>query len=158
MNNCQVVFLISLALQVSGALILILFCWGNTERRVLNTIFSATSSVHREDDNTVIISRGKLIRAHKNVLLNRTAFILIAIGYLLSLFGSNEGIIAWIGLIIVLLMSTILVAIGVLTVHVIAKVCNRKDKVYPFEELCSKLDNDVVTNMIKSEIDEICVL
>ena len=158
MNNCQVVFLISLALQVSGALILILFCWGNTERRVLNTIFSATSSVHREDDNTVIVSRDKLIRAHKNVLLNRTAFILIAIGYLLSLFGSNEGIIAWIGLIIVLLMSAILVAIGVLTVRIIAKVCNRKDKVYPFEELCSKLDNDVVTNMIKSEIDEICVL
>lgn len=158
MNNCQVVFLISLALQVSGALILILFCWGNTERRVLNTIFSATSSVHREDDNTVIVSRDKLIRAHKNVLLNRTAFILIAIGYLLSLFGSNEGIIAWIGLIIVLLMSAILVAIGVLTVRIIAKVCNRKDKVYPYEELCSKLDNDVVTNMIKSEIDEICVL
>jgi hypothetical protein len=143
---------------VSGALILILFCWGNTERRVLNTIFSANVSVQREDNNTVIISRDKLIRAHKNVLLNRTAFILIAIGYLLSLFGSNEGVSAWMGLILVLLMSTILVAIGVLTVHVIAKVCNRKDKVYPFEELCSKLDNDVVTNMIKSEIDEICVL
>lgn len=157
MNYSQVLYLLSLSLQVSGALILILFCWGNTERRVLNTIFSANANVHREDDDTVIISREKLVRAHENVLLNRTAFILIAIGYLISLFGSNEGICAWVGLITVLIASAILVFIGVMTVRFIAKVCNRKDKVYPFEELCSKLDNDVVTNAIDSEIDEFSV-
>lgn len=157
MNYFQLIYLLSLSLQVSGALILIVFCWGNTERRVLNTIFSANANVHREDDDTVIISREKLIRAHKNVLLNRTAFILIAIGYLLSLFGTNEGVCPWVGLVIVLMLSVILVAIGVLIVNVIAKVCNRKDKVYPFEELCSKLDNDVVTNAIDSEIDEFSV-
>lgn len=157
MNLDQVIYLLSLALQVSGALILIIFCWGNTERRVLNTIFSANANVHREDDDTVIISREKLVEAHKNVLLNRTAFILIAIGYLISLFGSNDGICAWMGLIKVLISSAILVAIGVMTVRFIAKACNKKDKVYPFEELCLKLDNDVVTNAIQSEIDEICV-
>ena len=157
MNYLQLIYLFSLSLQVSGALILIMFCWGNTERRVLNTIFSANANVHREDDDTVIISREKLIRVHKNVLLNRTAFILIAIGYLLSLFGTNEGVCAWTGLMIVLVASAILVGIGVVTVRLIAKVCNRKDRVYPFEELCSKLDNDVVTNAIKSEIDEICI-
>lgn len=157
MNYCQLIFLLSLTLQVSGALILIMFCWGNTERRVLNTIFSANANVHREDDDTVIISREKLIRAHMNVLLNRSAFILIAIGYLLSLFGSSEGVCPWVGLVIVLLVSTILVAIGVGAVHVIAKLSNRKDKAYSFEELCSKLDNDVVTNAINSEIDEFCV-
>ena len=105
----------------------------------------------------MIISKEKLVRAHKNVLLNRTAFILIAIGYLISLFGSNDGICAWVGLIIVLIASAILVAIGVMTVHFIAKACNRKDRVYPFDELCSKLDNDVVTNAIDSEIDEFSV-
>ncbi len=156
--SCQnIIFLVSIALQVSGALVLILFCWGNTERRVLNTLFPANANVHREDDDTVIISKEKLIRAHKTVLLNRTAFILIAIGYLLSLLGTNEGICVWVGLIIVLIASAILVAIGVLIVHLIAKVCNRKDKVYPYEELCSKLDNDVVTNLTKSEIEEFCV-
>jgi hypothetical protein len=155
MNYSQVFYLLSLSLQVSGALILIIFCWGNTERRVLNTIYSANANVHREDDDTVIISREKLVRAYENVLQNRTAFILIAIGYLISLFGSNEGICAWVGLVIVLIVSAILVTISVMTVRFIAKVCNRKDKVYPYEELCSKLDNDVVTNAIQSEIDEI---
>ena len=94
MSCLQLIFLLSIALQVSGALILIIFCWGNTERRILNTIYPANASIHREDDNTVIISRDKLIKAHKNVLHNRTAFILIGFGYLSSLFGSNEGICA----------------------------------------------------------------
>lgn len=63
----NIIYFISIALQVSGALILILFCWGNTERRVLNTIFPANTSVHREDDDTVIISKEKLFKAHKEI-------------------------------------------------------------------------------------------
>ncbi len=156
MNYDQLIYLMSLALQVSGALILIIFCWGNTEHRVLNTIYPANSSVHREDDDTVVISKEKLFKAHKTVLLNRNAFVFIAAGYLISLFGSNEGVDRWTGLLIVVISSIALVAVGVLASHIIAKVCNRKDRVYKYEDLCSKLENDVSTNAIKSEIDEIC--
>ena len=155
MNSMHLFFLISIALQVSGALILILFCWGNTEHCVLNTIFSANSNMHREEDDTVIISREKLIRAHKKVLLNRSAFILIGFGYLFSLFGTNDGICIWIGLIFVIIASVILLAITVWAIRVIAKICNRKDRIYPYNELCSKLDSDVVTNVTNSEIDEL---
>lgn len=102
MNISQLIFLISIALQVSGALILILFCWGNTERRVLNTIFPANTSLHREGDDTVIISKEKLYRAHKEILLNRYAFIFIGLGYLLNLFGENEGLNPLIGLAVVI--------------------------------------------------------
>lgn len=156
MNCEQLIYLLSLSLQVSGALILILFCWGKTERRVLNTIYSATSSIHRENDNTVIIDKEKLYKAHKEVLLNRNAFIFIAVGYLLSLFGTSEGICHWIGFVIVLIVSVLLVGVGVLLAHTIAKISNRNDRRYTFEDLCSKLDKDVDTNMIDSDIDEIC--
>ena len=155
MNYDQLIYFMSLALQVSGALILIIFCWGNTEHRVINTIYPANSSVHREDDDTVIISKEKLFKAHKTVLLNRNAFVFIAAGYLISLFGTSEGVDRWAGLIIVIISSIALVAVGVLASHIIAKVCNRKDRVYEYEDLCSKLENDVSTNAIKSEIDEI---
>lgn len=155
MNYDQLIYFMSLALQVSGALILIIFCWGNTEHRVINTIYPANSSVHREDDDTVIISKEKLFKAHKTVLLNRNAFVFIAAGYLISLFGTSEGVDRWAGLIIVIISSIALVAVGVLASHIIAKVCNRKDRVYEYEDLCSKLENDVSTNVIKSEIDEI---
>ena len=152
----QLIYLLSLSLQVSGALILILFCWGKTERRVLNTIYSATSTIHREEDNTVVISKEKLYKSHKEVLLNRNAFIFIAVGYLLSLFGTSEGICHWIGFVIVLIVSVLLVGVGVLLAHTIAKISNRNDRRYTFEDLCSKLDKDVDTNMIDSDIDEIC--
>lgn len=154
----QILYLLSLSLQVSGALILILFCWGKTEHRVLNTIYSATSTIHRDDDNTVLINKERLYKAHKEVLLNRNAFIFIAVGYLLSLFGSSDGINYWLGFILVLVTSVVLVGIGVLVTHIIAKVYNRQDRKYDFEDLCSKLDKEVDTNMIKSKIEDICKL
>ena len=154
MNYQQFIFLISIALQVSGALILILFCWGNTERRVLNTIFPANTSVHREDDDTVIISKEKLFKAHKEILLNRYAFIFIGAGYLLNLFGENDGLNPWIGLTVVIVGSVVIVSVGVLVAHHYAKSRNKCDRRYEFDDLCSKLDNDITTNYIDSEIDE----
>ena len=94
--------------------------------------------------------------AHKEVLLNRNAFIFIAVGYLLSLFGTSEGICHWVGFVIVLIVSVLLVGVGVLLAHTIAKISNRNDRRYAYEDLCSKLDKDVDTNMIDSDIDEAC--
>ena len=157
MNSSIIIYLLSLALQVSGALILIIFCWGNTERRILNTIYAVNTSVHREEDNKVIVERDKLIKAHKEILLNRIAFIFIGGGYLFSVFGSNKGIYPWTGLIIVIVASLVLMAVGVCLANVFAKICNRQDKIYSFEDLSSKIDGDLTTNIIKSEIDDICV-
>lgn len=39
--------------------------------------------------------------------------------------------------------------------HLYAKCRNRCDRRYEYEDLCSKLDNDISTNCIDSEIDEI---
>lgn len=154
MNYGQLIYLISLALQISGAIILIIFCWGNTEHRVLNTIYPANSSLHREDDNTVIISKEKLFKAHKTVLLNRNSFVFIALGYLISLFGSAKGVNPWEGLVIVIVASVVFIVVGVLVSHLRAKMRNRRDRVYEYEDLCSKLDNDVSSNYIKSEVVE----
>lgn len=98
------------------------------ECRVLNTIYSATSTIHREDGNTVIISKDKLYKAHKEVLLNRNAFIFIAVGYLLSLFGTSDGFCRWSGFAIELVVSAALVSIGVFLSRMIAKICNRHDR------------------------------
>ena len=80
---------------------------------MLNSIFPANTSVHREEDNTVIISKEKLFKAHKEILLNRYAFIFIGAGYLLNMFGKNEGLNPWIGLAVVITGSVIIVIVGV---------------------------------------------
>ena len=122
---------------------------------MLNSIFPANTSVHREEDNTVIISKEKLFKAHKEILLNRYAFIFIGAGYLLNMFGKNEGLNPWIGLAVVITGSVIIVIVGVLLAHLYAKYCNRCDRRYGFEDFCSKLDNDISTNFIDSEIKEL---
>ena len=157
MNCSSIIYLLSLALQVSGALILIFYYYGNTERRILNAIYLANSEVHRKEDNTVIVEKNKLVKAHKEIILNRIAFIFIGIGYLASLFGSNEGICPWIGLMILVIASLALMAISIWMAKLIATAHNRQDKKYSFEDLKSKIDGDVITNMTKSEIDKICV-
>ena len=159
MDFKQLIYLLSLALQVSGALILIIFCWGNTERCVLNAIYPANTEMDREENNTVIIRKEKLYKAHYQVLLNRNAFIFIGAGCLLSLFGSNDGVNPWLGLIVVALASVLFVGTVAGVVHLIARHCNKEDKIYPYEELCSKLDSDILTNATVEEcrsiIDEL---
>lgn len=156
MDNLQLLYLLSLSLQVTGALILIIFCWGNTERCVLNVIYPANTAMHREENNTVIIRKEKLNKAHQTVLLNRNAFIFIGSGCLFGLFGSNDGINPWLGLVIVVLVSASLAVIVVNVARLTAKYCNKEDKVYPYEELCSKLDSDILTNAtIQETIDAV---
>lgn len=79
---------------------------------------------------------------------------MIGLGYLSSLFGSNEDICALKALVIVVIASVVILAVVVFAIKKIAEICNRKDKKYQYEELCSKLDSDLATNMIYSEIDE----
>lgn len=155
MNCLHLVYLLSLSLQSTGALILIIYCWGNTERCILNTIYPANTQMHREENDTVIIQKEKLYKAHKEVLLNRNAFIFIGAGCPLSLFGHNEGINPWIGLMVVVIVSCILVRVVVFVAHLIAKYSNIEDKIYPYKELCSKLDSNITTNATVQECIDI---
>ena len=123
---------------------------------MLNRIFPVNTSIHRDDDNTVIISKEKLYRAYKEVLQNRIAFILIAAGYLLCLFGNADGICAWLGFIVVLVVSIMLLGIGNYVSHIISKVRYKKDCIYDYEKLTSILESEVTTNLTKQEIEDIC--
>ena len=151
----QIIYLLSISFQLSGALILIFFCWGNIERKVLNKVFPANSVMERNDDNKVVISRDKLFRAYKEVWLNRIAFILLGLGYLLSVFGSNEGINLWLGFILLIIGSVVIMMIGNKIATIIAKRVSTYDKEYEYEELCSKIDVEVSTNILPNEINEL---
>lgn len=155
MNCLQLIYLLSLSLQVTGALILIIYCWGNTERCILNAIYPANTELHREENDTVIIKKEKLYKAHKVVLLNRNAFIFIGVGCPLSLFGLNGGINPWIGLMIVAIVSCILLKVVAFIAHLIAKYSNLKDRIYSYKELCSKLDSNIATNATVQECADI---
>lgn len=151
----QIIYLLSISFQLSGALILIFFCWGNIEQKVLSKVFSANSIMERNYENKVTIKRDKLFRAYKEVWLNRTAFILLGLGYLLGVFGSNEGSNLWFSCILLMFGSVVMMIIGNKIATIIAKKASTHDKEYDYEDLCSKIDVTVSTNIINDEIDEL---
>ena len=156
MNYPQIFFLLSISFQLSGALTLIIFCWGNTEKRVLRLVYPVNTIITRGDDNMVKVNKEKLREAHKEVLLNRIAFISLGLGYFLSVFSTTNGVNPYWGVLIVVVVSCLWTGKGVFIAHIIAVVCNKEDRKYSYEELTSIIDKDIATNITNSEIDEIC--
>lgn len=154
MSLQQILYTVSVLFQLSGALILIFFCWGKTEHKMLKTIFPANVSMKRNENNKVIISKKNLRKAYTEVWLNRIAFIFLGLGYGINIFSNSEGIVPWIGFLIVVLGSIILMYFGNIIANSIAKKHSKCDAEYDFKELCLILNTDVVTNITNKEIDQ----
>lgn len=155
MDCLYLVYVFSLSLQVSGTLILIFFCWGGTKKLVLRAVYPANTIVERSEDDTVTISKKKLYEAHKEVLLNRIAFISLFCGYLLSIFGINNGMNVWCGLLMVFMISCILSGLEYAVAHLIAKMSNKKDRTYSYKEFKNTVDKDVAANALEKDVRDI---
>lgn len=155
MDCLYLVYLFSLSLQVSGTLILIFFCWGSTKKLVLRAVYPANTIVERNDDDTVTISKEKLYEAHKEVLLNRIAFISLFCGYLLSIIGTNNGMNPWCGLLMVFMISCILSGLEYAVAHLIAKMSNKKDRKYPYNDFKTTVEKDVATTGLEKDTRDI---
>ena len=58
-------------------------------------------------------------------------------------------------MLLIVIMSAIIMALGVMGVCLIAKLQNKKDYTISYEHLCSILESDVNANLTNTEIDEI---
>ena len=155
MDCLYLVYLLSLSLQVSGTLILIFFCWGSTKKLVLRAVYPANTIVERSEDDTVAISKKKLYEAHKEVLLNRIAFISLFCGYLLSIIGTNNGMNVWSGLLMVFMISCILSGLEYAVAHLIAKMSNKKDRTYSYKVFKNTVDKDVAATGLEKDVRDI---
>ena len=151
----NVLYLCALSLQVSGALVLILNYWANTKRRVLNIIYQGSSIVHREEDNTVVIDSKKLSKAYKEIITNRIAFVFIGLGYILSIFGINNGLRCWCSFFIIVSCSVVLVLVAIKLACIFSAKLSERDCVYEYDELVSMLDYEIDTNILNKEIDDL---
>ena len=155
MDCLYLVYLLSLSLQVSGTLILIFFCWGSTKKLVLRAVYPANTIIERNEDDTVTISKKKLYEAHKEVLLNRIAFISLFCGYLLSIIGTNNGMNVWSGLLMVFMISCILSGLEYAVAHLIAKMSNKKDRTYSYKVFKNTVDKDVAATGLEKDVRDI---
>ena len=141
----------AIAFQVSGALILLLWCIeGARKEKIIERYFPGSNIAHRDNDGNCTLKKEKIQKIGKEAYLNIFAFVDIIIGYSLAFFIVNkcEKVNAF--------LSTIVITLVILSVEnvlasIISNAVYRKDEIVSYDVL---KENGVDTVVIAREIDD----
>ena len=79
--------IISISLQLSGAVILLLWCLkGASKEQIVRKYFPGSNTVKRDDEDNCVLSKEKLQSITSEVYVNALAFVDLIIGYLSAYF------------------------------------------------------------------------
>lgn len=81
---------ISISLQLSGAVLLLLWSFSKMSKNVLNMCFPGIVFASRRDNGDTYIDRNIIRSKVKTILLNVCAFCYITLGYLLPIFSDSN--------------------------------------------------------------------
>ena len=149
LNPGVITYVLSLAFQIAGAVLLIIKYWGRTRERIIDEYFPGSNIIGRDDENNAHLEKRKVQKCARIIYHNRMAFLFIAIGYGLSVFGETSGVCRWCLALYVALCTIILILFERAISIVISKVFYREDIVLPYSEI-EDIADTVITS---SEID-----
>ena len=147
------IYVLSLAFQVAGAVLLIIRYWGRTKERIIEEYFPGSNIIGRDEDNNVRLEKTKVQKCAQTIYDNRMAFVFIAIGYILSIFGTTNGACQYC-LLAVLVMSTIVIILLEKGISiVVSKMLYREDIVLPYSEIEDIADTTITGSEIEAIIN-----
>lgn len=128
----EYIYILTVSLQVCGAIILLISSFVATKTKMYEEI-------HKKANVGVLSGRFiddiDISEELKNVYLNRTAFILLAIGYALGVFGSINKTPRWIIALCIAVMSCI---ISLSLYLICAKLAKKRQEIYKEKYLQNK--------------------
>lgn len=147
-----IAYVLSLAFQVAGAILLIIKYFGNTQKQIIEEYFSGSSYVETDKTNinNSLLKKDKVRECARKVYDNRMAFVFIAAGYILSIFGDTHGTCKMCILAYVFSSTTIIILLEKATSMIISKVIYRKD--IPVKR--SEIGDKAISSIQKSDIDK----
>ena len=81
---------ISISLQLTGAVILLLWCLrGASKEQIIRKYFPGSNTITRDDDDNCKLDKQKLQVITSEVYINALAFVDLIVGYLISYFAVN---------------------------------------------------------------------
>ena len=87
--TCEIwIYILSISLQIAGAVCLIINYWGNVEKKVILIYYAGGEIPKAQDNNKVLLKKDRLQSCAKDIYMNRFSFICIIIGYGINLFGN----------------------------------------------------------------------
>ena len=82
------IYMLSISLQVSGAICLIMNYWGNVKEKVIITYYAGGEMAKAQDNDMILLKKERLQSCAKDIYANRFSFIYIILGYAIGLFGN----------------------------------------------------------------------
>ena len=126
---------ISISLQLTGAVILLLWCLkGANKEQIVRKYFPGSNTVSRDDDDNCVLKKEKLQEITSEVYVNALAFVDLIIGYLVAYFVT-ETFDPMVAVALTILLTLVLI----LTEHIIARklaACKYpEDIIIPYSDL-----------------------
>lgn len=152
MTPKEIIYVMSIALQVSGSILLLLFYFrGKTKDLVIREYFPGSNIARRDEQNNITLEKEKLQETVVLIYKNRIAFVMLACGYLIGIFGRNDGHdLAVAGLVVV--MTVFMIVLTNEICRLVAQKRYQTDEMIPYDSV----KEYVGTTLSQAEIDEIC--
>lgn len=154
--NCElletesIAYILSLAFQVAGAVLLIIKYCGNTKQRIIDEYFPGSNIAERDENDNAKLEKEKVQKCAQTIYDNRAAFVFIAIGYILSVFGDAQDKCKLCMLAYVIVFTMAIIVLEKRISIKISKVIYRNDIEIPYNDIKNRAD----TEATESEIDE----
>ena len=142
---------LSIAFQLSGAVLLTIRFWGKRKNEILQQYFNSSESICRDDGEEVVLHKEKLRKIFKEIYLIRFSFIYIVLGYALSVLDISTSKCCTI--LIIMSMSALLILLAHFVSIFICRIKYSKDLKIPYDEAVEK--GNAVQEMSSRDIDDI---
>lgn len=134
------VFVLALAFQIAGAVLLILKYWGNTKQRIINEYYPGAGIANNDGEDNAILDVVRVRGCVIEIYSSRMAFIYIAIGYALSVFGEKGTAASTTVLFMVFIAAGMLIGIESVIVRIVARIIYKEDIKISYTDLPEYID------------------
>lgn len=140
-------YIISIALQVSGALLLMIFSISTKREKIIKKFIN--KDIVTEEGNSISYNKEELKETFRVAYLNRFSFGYIAFGYLISVFGETNNN-KWLLILYITLSTIIFMSLAYLIVFLIMKKSSKVNKELTLVEM-QKINVPSTMNFITNE-------
>ena len=148
------IYAVAISFQISGALLL-LFYNISTSRKHIVKGFAQKSIIIREE-NEISYNKEALKKCFKNAWINKIAFILIVLGYILGVFGEIGKVNKILVVVLILKITSIVIFISHLIVSFLIKILPSVNKELTDDEI-NEIGGEVdIETMSSKDVEEIC--
>ena len=131
-----VIYIISISLQLAGALLVLFFAVSTKRQAVIKSFAGASGIISRDNDTMQIqYSHDSFKETYRTAYLSKCAFVFIALGYFLGVFGSIEWKYKIVVGIMIILLTAIIMCITYWSVDYLVKHSDRVNEEITNEEL-----------------------